>query len=118
MISLRPLEYHVLLALLDGPQYGYAIKSAVIEDSGGAQSPGPGSLYRVLARLLKQGLVLERDVQADDEAHPGLSRRYYELSDAGRRAVARESRELRRVASLAAERLGARRDELVEEDGL
>lgn len=118
MISLRPLEYHVLLALLDGPQYGYAIKATVIEDSGGAQAPGPGSLYRVLARLLKQGLVLEREAPAEEVgAHPGRSRRYYELSDAGRRAVARESRELRRVSALATERLGLRGDALVEEDG-
>ena len=118
MISLRPLEYHVLLALLDGPQYGYAIKSAVVEDSGGAQSPGPGSLYRVLARLLRQGLVVEQDAPEDGPAHPGLSRRYYELSSAGRRAVARESRELQRVAALATERLGPRLDELLEEDGV
>ena len=117
MISLRPLEYHVLLALLDGPQHGYAIKAVVVEDSGGTQAPGPGSLYRVLARLLKQGLVLECDAPDGAPPHPGRSRRYYELSSAGLRAVARESRELRRLSAVAAERIGIRADDLLGEDG-
>lgn len=112
MISLRPLEYHVLLALLGGPQYGYAIKSAVIDDSRGAIEPGPGSLYRVLARLLKQRLVVEREAPDDGVDHPGRARRYYELTAAGRAAVAEESRDLRRIAALAADRLRT-----AEEDG-
>jgi len=50
-----PIEYHVLLALVDGPLYGYAIKGRVEEDSDGALAPRAGSLYRIIARLMSAG---------------------------------------------------------------
>ena len=98
------LEYHVLLALATGPLYGYAIKDAVAEESGGTERPRAGSLYRVLARLMTWGLVSE--VEAEAERHPGLARKYYGLTAEGRRALAAEARRLRGAAKLAEERLG------------
>ena len=38
------LEYHVLLALADGPRYGYAVRDTVVEDSSGTLEPRPASL--------------------------------------------------------------------------
>jgi len=105
------LEYHVLLAIADGPLYGYAIKSAVERESAGTLRPGAGSLYRVLARLMSGGLVDEAEPSTSDEPHPGLARKYYRLTAEGRRILAFEARRLRSVSALAAERLGAIEDD-------
>jgi DNA-binding PadR family transcriptional regulator len=109
--GLSNLEYHVLLAMADGPLYGYGIKGAVESESGGTLAPGAGSLYRVLARLMAEGLVREAEPPEDAEPHPGLARRYYELTAEGRSALHAESRRLRSVAALAAKRLGAVEDD-------
>ena len=103
------LEYHVLLAIADGPLHGYAIRDAVEHEARGALSPRAGTLYRVIARLMADGLVAETESPAGDEApHPGRARRYYELTGTGRQALVAETRRLEAVAALAAQRLGVR----------
>ena len=106
-MTVSGLEYHVLLALADGDRHGFAIAERVAVDSGGTQRPRAGSLYRVVARLMSEGWVDES--QADDETpHPGLPRRYYRLTAAGRRTLGEEATRLRHAATLALKRLGAR----------
>jgi DNA-binding PadR family transcriptional regulator len=107
--GLNALDYHVLLALATGPLYGYAIKDAVEADSDGALTPRAGSLYRVLARLVTAGLVGEAVPAGKHEPHPGHARRYYELTAAGRRALAEEARRLKHTAALVERRLGVAR---------
>jgi DNA-binding PadR family transcriptional regulator len=99
------LEYHVLLALAAGPLHGYAVKQRVETESRGTLTPQPGSLYRVLARLMTAGLVSETDPAGPQEPHPGLARRYYALTAGGRRALAAEARRLKGAAALAEKRL-------------
>lgn len=99
------LEYHVILALAKGPLYGYAIKDAVTSESGGTLTPLPGTLYRVVARLMTGGLVAEVEPAGASPPHPGLPRRYYGLTSAGRRALAAEARRLKAAARLAEARL-------------
>lgn len=102
------LEYHVLLALASGSLHGYALAERVAVESAGALRPRAGSLYRVIARLIGEGLVVESE--AEDEApHPGLARRYYALSGAGRRMLAEEAHRLKQVAVVAEKRLGLAR---------
>lgn len=103
--TLSNLEYHALLALAEGPLYGYALKLAVEEESGGALRPRAGSLYRVLARMMSRGFVEEVEGPAE-EPHPGLERRYYGLTSAGRMALEGETVRLRSAAALAERRLG------------
>jgi DNA-binding PadR family transcriptional regulator len=103
--GLSALEYHVLLAVADGPMHGYAIRDAVERDARGALTPRAGSLYRVIARLLEAGLVHETDDPDDDGRYPGRARRYYGLSGAGRRVLAEETRRMKLVATLAEDRL-------------
>jgi DNA-binding PadR family transcriptional regulator len=57
LLPLGPTEFQVLLVLLDGARYGYAIMKAVEEESGGRIAPEIGSLYRLLTRLMSQELV-------------------------------------------------------------
>jgi len=104
---MNPLDYHILLALANGPLYGLAIRDAVEAESGGALSPRAGSLYRVIARLITERLVAE--VAGESEPHPGLARRYYSLTAAGKRSLRSEAARLKFAASVAEERLGLNR---------
>jgi len=108
---LSSLEYHVLLALANGPLYGYALKEAIVEESGGALTPRAGSLYRVLARLMGWGFVEETAPTSPPEPHPGLERKYYALTRRGRDALREEAARLREAAVLAERRLGLAADE-------
>jgi DNA-binding PadR family transcriptional regulator len=103
--TISTLEYHVLLSMAGGPQYGYAIKELVEVESRGTLSPPAGSLYRVIARLITRGWLVETD-PADVAPHPGLTRRYYDLTADGRAVLADEARRLREVSDLARRRLG------------
>jgi PadR family transcriptional regulator PadR len=105
--SISVLEYHVLLSMAKARQYGYAIKEAVERESDGTLSPPAGSLYRVIARLITRGWVVEVEPDEALAPHPGLARRYYGLTEEGREILAEEARRLRQVADLARKRLGA-----------
>lgn len=54
---------------------------------------------------MTSGLVAETDPKGPVSPHPGLSRRYYALTAAGRRALAAEARRLKDAAALAEKRL-------------
>lgn len=99
---LTPLEFHVLVALTEGASYGYALMTAVGEQSVGRLDPDVGTLYRVLARLMSRGLVEE--CAAPDEApdtHRGRPRRYYGLTAEGRNVAGGEARRMAELVDLA-----------------
>lgn len=98
-------DWHVLLALSAQDLHGYAVMKAVDRDSDGRVSAEIGSLYRVLDRLLGDGLVEEVDepdgAPADTRGRP---RRYYGLTELGRRALRSEAARLRDAVDLARRR--------------
>ncbi|MBT8226189.1 MAG: PadR family transcriptional regulator [Dactylosporangium sp.] len=75
------LQLCVLSALEAGPTYGYAIGQR-LEEAGLGTVKG-GTLYPLLGRLESDGLV--RSTWAAGEGGPG--RKYFQLSDAGRREL-------------------------------
>jgi PadR family transcriptional regulator PadR len=103
------LEYHVMLALASGPLYGYAVSDAVARDSGGQLAPRAGTLYRVIARLITTGLLVEAEPDEAPPPHPGHTRRYYALTPLGRRTLSAEARRLKQTAAVAEKRLGVAR---------
>jgi PadR family transcriptional regulator, regulatory protein PadR len=103
--ALSTLDYHVLLAIAEGPMYGYAIRDAVERESDGTLTPRAGTLYRVIARLMSSRLVAEADAPDDAGPHPGRARRYYGLTSEGRRVLSDEAHRLEAAATLARERL-------------
>jgi DNA-binding PadR family transcriptional regulator len=99
-MPLRPIEFHVLLALAGEERHGYAILQEVAALTGGELQPEPGTLYRALHRMLKDGWVAESArrpaADVDDER-----RRYYRLTAVGRRVASGEAERLSRLVAVA-----------------
>jgi DNA-binding PadR family transcriptional regulator len=99
-MPLRPIEFHVLLSLAGEERHGYAILQEVAALTGGELQPEPGTLYRALHRMLKDGWVAESArrpaADLDDER-----RRYYRLTPLGRRVASAEAERLWRLVTVA-----------------
>ena len=97
---LRPVEFHVLLALAGEERHGYAILQEVAAMTSGELQLEPGTLYRALHRMLRDGWVAESGrrpaTDLDDER-----RRYYRITAAGHRVAAAEAARLSRLVVLA-----------------
>ena len=77
--------YYILLALLT-PSHGYHLMQTVEEVSRGRLRIGPGTLYGVLTRMQKEGLI----VVVEDDGR----RKTYAVTPAGREALEEEYRRL------------------------
>jgi DNA-binding PadR family transcriptional regulator len=86
---LPPAVFHLLLALRDGEQHGYALMQRVERLTDGAVRMGPGTLYGAIKRMLAEGLIEESD-ERPDPALDDQRRRYYRITAAGERACAAE----------------------------
>jgi DNA-binding PadR family transcriptional regulator len=107
-IPLRPVEFLILLALAEQDQHGYGLTQAIAERTEGAVRLEPGNLYKVLKRLVADGLVAAAEqrpvAELDNER-----RRYYRLTTLGARVAAAEAERLRALlASEAVESLSRR----------
>ena len=80
-------EFHVLLALLDGPRHGYGVMQDVEALTSGHLRLGPGTLYTAIARLERAGLIAECDADAD-------RRRCYRVTRKGKAAASQEAERL------------------------
>src|SRR5206468_3790557 len=58
-MSLRPVEFQVLLALAGDERHGYGIMQEAARLSGGEAELEPGTLYRALHRMLAAGWLAE-----------------------------------------------------------
>ena len=102
---MSPRDWHVLLALSERKLHGYGIMQAVERDSDGEVSAEVGSLYRVLDRLLNDGLIEEvEEPEGAPEGTPGKRRRYYGLTELGRASLRKEAARMRHALDLARER--------------
>ncbi len=100
LLPLTAAMFHVLLALADGDKHGYAIMKEVTRLTDGAVSLSAGTLYGILRRLDSEGMVVEKEErpapELDDER-----RRYYHLTEFGRRVACAEAERLRDMLALA-----------------
>lgn len=83
----------VLAILAEADSYGYAILKRVRELSGGELLWTDGMLYPVLHRLERSGSIDSRWESADS----GRKRKYYRITDTGRRQLDDERRQWRAV---------------------
>jgi DNA-binding PadR family transcriptional regulator len=92
-LPLSPQDFQVLMVVFDRPLHGYGIVKASSDESGKAVLD-LGSLYRIISRLIKQGLI--EDVTAD-LADSKRQRRYYQATELGRRVTRAEAVRLREL---------------------
>jgi DNA-binding PadR family transcriptional regulator len=88
---------HLVLALLDGEQHGYALMRRVEELSDGAVRMGPGTLYGTINRLLSDGLIIE--TPGPSSPTDDRRRRYYQLTGEGERVAHAELARLRTLVA-------------------
>ena len=88
----------MVLQTLDslGPQHGYAIAARLEQVSGGALQLNMGTLYPALMRLEQRGLL--RGSWATTENN--RKARFYALTAAGRRELAKERQAWDRMAAI------------------
>jgi DNA-binding PadR family transcriptional regulator len=90
-LPLAPLDLQVLLLVSERPMHGYGIVKASKEETARA-SLELGSLYRIISRMTKAGLIEDVHVDQPDSKR---QRRYYMATDLGRQVVRAEARRLR-----------------------
>ena len=79
----------VLKLLEERPMYGYELAEALDRVSDGALSMGHSTLYPMLYKLEREGLV-SQDRRA---VEGGRERKYYQLTSAGREVLSRRADE-------------------------
>ena len=101
-LPLSPPVLNILLALGVGRLHPYGIMQEIDRRTGGKAVILPGTLYTSIARMLDQGLVEDSPDRPDPEADDGR-RRYYRLTELGRRVVAVEVERLTALIRVAEE---------------
>jgi transcriptional regulator len=79
-----------------GPMHGYAIAARLEQVSNGALQLNMGTLYPALMRLEQRGLLEARWGTTDNNRRA----RFYELTRAGRRELAREKEDWDRMTAI------------------
>ncbi|HXH26580.1 MAG TPA: PadR family transcriptional regulator [Candidatus Acidoferrum sp.] len=82
--QLPQVAFSILLALSLRDRHGYEIIKQVANDSNGKLKLSPGALYTSIKQLNEQGLVAEVPNGEDPR------RRYYHLTDKGKKALGSE----------------------------
>jgi len=102
-LPLKPAAFHILLSLADSSRHGYGIMLEVQERTKGSVKLGPGTLYSAIKRLLADELIAEEaeklDGTLDDER-----RRYYSLTQLGRRVITLDAERLAHLVEMAQEK--------------
>ncbi len=100
LLPLTPAVLHILLALADEERHGYGIMREVEARTGGEARMGPGTLYGSIKRMIADGLIEESD-ERPDPAMDDQRRRYYRITDFGRRVTGTEAERLQSLVSAA-----------------
>lgn len=110
LLPLTPAVLNILLALTNQERHGYGIMQEVSAMTDNQVQMGPGTLYGSIKRMLKANLIEESgerpDPSLDDER-----RRYYRLTNFGRRVLAAEVNRLSSLVHIAQTKLGLQKTE-------
>ena len=95
-LPLTPGMLHVLIALADRERHGYAILKEIKRRTEDRVELSAGTLYGIIRRLYSDGMIEESDERPDPDLDDER-RRYYRLTDFGRRVVAAEAERMESV---------------------
>ena len=101
-ISLRGVELHILLSVVDQPRHGYAILQEAERRTDGRPGFEIPTLYRALRRLRDADLIRSVDPPS---AAPDERRDYWEATSLGRRALEAELTRLEAAVAIGRARL-------------
>jgi DNA-binding PadR family transcriptional regulator len=96
--GVRPAVFHILLALSGERLHGLGVAQAVGDATEGSFVLGPGTLYRSLKEMVRDGLIVEADAPAEG-ADP--RRRFYSITEPGRQAVTAEATRMAHIVEVA-----------------
>ena len=105
-LPLKPVDLELLLALADQQLHGYGLVQAISAHTQGLVVLDPGNLYRVIKRLLADGLIAESD---RDLTEAGERRKYYRITPLGGRVLTMELDRLRRLVTATSTRQAVKR---------
>ena len=88
-LPLKPRVHLILLLLAERPRHGYDLLQDLERRSDGSIRPNPGSFYRLLHGMARDGLVTRADLPEDHESGGG-ERKSYALTDLGLEALRAE----------------------------
>jgi DNA-binding PadR family transcriptional regulator len=99
-LPLTPAVLDIMVALGEEEMYGYAIMREVRRRTQGRRRLAPGTLYRSLKQMHERGLLEE----SEERPEAGLDderRRYYRLTELGRKVALAEVERLEGLVSAA-----------------
>jgi len=99
-LPLTAAMFHVLVALADEEKHGYAILKEVEEQTSGEVRLSAGTLYGIIKRLLADGMIVESDARPAPRFDDSR-RRYYRLTDWGRKVATAEAERLEKMVAIA-----------------
>jgi len=105
MPDLRRNWFHVLVALAKRDAHGSGIARDVKKQTDGALTLWPATLYRTLDDMTTAGLIVELTGAQHPEGQ-SAKRRYYRVTEDGKRALSEAARQMSDWAGLAERRLG------------
>jgi DNA-binding PadR family transcriptional regulator len=103
LLPLTPAVLQILLSLADEERHGYGIMREVEDRTGGGVRMGPGTLYGSIKRMLVDDLIEESDERPNPELDDSR-RRYYRITDFGRRVAGAEAARLESLVRSAREK--------------
>jgi DNA-binding PadR family transcriptional regulator len=106
-LPLKPHWFHVLLSLADQEQHGYGIMQEVLDRTAGKVRLWPATLYGTLKRLIDEELIEESDERPAPE-FDDARRRYYRLTNLGRRVLSAETVRLEELVRIIHSKRGIR----------
>jgi DNA-binding PadR family transcriptional regulator len=95
-LPLKTQWFHILLSLAGGEQHGYGIMQDVLDRTTGKVRLWPATLYGSIKRLIEAELIEESDERPAPELDDAR-RRYYRLTDLGRRVLDAECERLQEL---------------------
>ena len=107
LLPLTPAVLQILLSLSSDDRHGLGIAADVKEFTAGRSVLGPGTLYGTIKRMLESELIEDLERPVDDEGDP--RRRYYRITDLGRRALELETEGLASLVGTAMRRRAFKR---------
>jgi DNA-binding PadR family transcriptional regulator len=101
-ITLRSVEVHILLSVVDRPRHGYAILQEAEERTRGRPGFEIPTFYRAIQRLREAGLIRRSEGEPDTDER----REYWEATRLGRQALEAELKRLEVVVAVGKTRMG------------